>query len=281
MKELKIVLKENYEKNKHKVGKFDYNSNINNISSVNSSFSDWNILSKYIQNIYNNYDAFIIIINSDTLLYSSAALAFIIESLDKPIIFTDGNNVFSSLLLTSRTKIPEVMISSNNNLYRGVKSENYEYNGFYSPNYSSLTEKNCLVNNKSEQPKINFLSENLVIPIIKVFPGIDENYMKTFINNDNINGIIIELWKHGTSPMNIGFLKSIKELTEKGIIIVCTTDVKSYTDNIDIRLLEAGCLYGGNITIYTAYIKLSFLLSNIQDKKIIGKLLEINFRGEL
>jgi hypothetical protein len=40
-------------------------------------------------------------------------------------------------------------------------------------------------------------------------------------------------------------------------------------------------LNGGNISIETAYIKLAFLLSNVSERKLIGKLMETNFRGEL
>ena len=75
-----------------------------------------------------------IIVNNDILLYTSIALSFIIEGLDKPIIFTNGDNVFASLLSASQTKIPEVMIYSNNKLFRAVKSVYYGFN-----NFSSLT----------------------------------------------------------------------------------------------------------------------------------------------
>lgn len=252
--------KKNYDKNKSKLGRFDYyNKELNR----NPSFIEWNNLANYIYGKYNNYNAFIIIINKDNLILTSNALAFMLEGLDKPIIFTDGNNVFSSLLLASQTKIPEVMISSNNKLYRAVRSDD-----------EPLNNNNCLSINYNQKINIKQLS-NLVIPTLKVFSGMDESYMNSFVNNENINGIVIELLGNGT---NNNFLKIINELTEKGVVIVCIPQNKI---SVDIRLIEAGCLNGGNISIETAYIKLAFLLSNVSERKLIGKLMETNFRGEL
>lgn len=272
------TFKENYDKNKIKLGRFDYN---HNMLSDNPTFWEWNNLAKYIYDRYYDYNAFIIIVDSDILLYTSIALSFIIEGLDKPIIFTDGNNVFSSVLLASQTKIPEVMISSNDKLFRAVRSLHYGFNNFSSVNYYPLSNENSLKVQYNQQPALKYIN-NLVIPVIKVFPGIDDNYMNSFMNNKNIHGIVLELKGTGLGPINKDVLNTIRNMTKKGIVIICVPESKVYTGNgIDIRLVEAGCLDGGNITTETAYIKLAFLLSQSPERKLIGKLMEINFRGEI
>jgi len=48
-----------------------------------------------------------------------------------------------------------------------------------------------------------------------------------------------------------------------------------------MRLLEAGALPGYDMTTEAAFGKLSFLLANVDDKKLIGKLMDISFRGEM
>lgn len=264
------TFKEKYNNIKHKVGMFDYVDNYNsNLSSVNVSIKDWNNLAEYIKLKYYLYNAFIIIVNKNTLLYTASAISFMIENLNKPIVFTDGIDTASTLLLVSQTKIPEVMISYNGKLYRAVS-------GISTP---ISIEKSLKYNNQNLN--IIYINNNLVIPIIKVFPGIDEKYMKSFINNDNIQGIILELWQEGIAPTNEGFLKSINILTSKGVVILTIFKCDKLDCKTDIRLLEAGCLNGYDMTIETAYAKLAFLLSNVQDRKLIGKLMEINFRGEI
>jgi L-asparaginase len=51
--------------------------------------------------------------------------------------------------------------------------------------------------------------------------------------------------------------------------------------DVNIQFLEAGVLSGGDMTTEAAYAKLYFLLSNVEDKKIIGQLMEKSFRGEM
>lgn len=269
--------KENYVKNKTKVGRFDYH---HNMMSENPNFLDWNNMAKYIYDRYYDYNAFIIIVNNESLLYTAIALSFIIEDLNKPIIFTNGDNVFASLLSTSQTKIPEVMIYSNNNLFRAVKSIYYGFDNFSSPDYYPLSNVNCLQIHDNKYPSLKYIN-NLVIPIIKVFPGIDQNYMNSVLNTKNVHGIIIELNGNNSGLINKNILQTIKNITSRGTLVVCVSENKLNTNNdIDIRLINAGCLDAGNATTETAYIKLAFLLSNVHEKKLIGKLMEINFRGE-
>ena len=274
--EVDPYFKENYNNIKHKVGMFDYSTNL---SSDNMIISDWNNLTEYIKNKYNNYDAFIIIVNNNTIVYTACAISFMVENLNKPIIFTNGNDLATTLVLASQTKIPEVMISTNDKLYRSVRSLSPSPGVFISK-YPELTDENCLTYNY-QMPNIKYVNPKLIIPIIKVFPGIDEKYMKSFVDNKNINGIILEVWGEGSSPTNDGFLKSLNQITSKGVVILCVSQCNNINCEIDIRLLDAGCLDGGDMTTEAAYAKLVFLLSNIPDKKMIGKLMEISFRGEL
>lgn len=58
------------------------------IDSANASPEDWNWISGKIAERYEEYDAFVMTHGSDTLAFTSSALSFALEGLDKPVIVT-------------------------------------------------------------------------------------------------------------------------------------------------------------------------------------------------
>ncbi|HBG54262.1 MAG TPA: L-asparaginase 1, partial [Rikenellaceae bacterium] len=48
----------------------------------------WIKLALHIEKEYNNYDGFVVLHGTDTMSYSASALSFMLENLEKPVIFT-------------------------------------------------------------------------------------------------------------------------------------------------------------------------------------------------
>jgi len=111
----------------------------------------------------------------------------------------------------------------------------------------------------------------------------DANDLVPYLNTKGLQGIILELWGEGGGPTSPEFLKVITELAKKGVVIVAVSQYDRVGGGYetDIRLLEAGVLSGYDMTTPAAYAKLAFLLGNVEEKKLIGQLMEINFRGEM
>jgi L-asparaginase len=240
---------------------------------------DWNIIAEDIGRKYNNYDAFIIVCGRDTLVYTASALAFMIENLTKPIILTDGD-VDSAVRLSSKTKIPEIMIVSGGKLLRGCRTVHKSSHLFTSPNYPPLEDWNCL-KSSTEPPQIKFINPKINIIVVKIFPGMTAKYFLNLINA-NVQGIILEMYCLGNAPTSENFLNAIDILAKKGVVIVAVSQCDEISEyDIDIRLLEAGVLSGQDMTTPAAYAKLYFLLSNVENKKLIGQLMEKSFRGEM
>lgn len=273
-------IEENFiKKYEHNIGKYSINSYKPLMNSSNIVSKDWNIIAEDIGRKYNNYDAFVIVCGRDTLVYTASALAFMMENLTKPIILTDGD-VDSAVRLSSKTKIPEIMIASGGKLLRGCRTVHKSSHLFTSPNYPPLEDWNCL-KSPIESPQIKFINPKINIIVVKIFPGMTAKYFLNLINA-NVQGIVLEMYCLGNAPTSENFLNAINILAKKGVVILAVSQCDEISEyDIDIRLLEAGVLSGHDMTTPAAYAKLSFLLSNVENKKLIGQLMEKSFRGEM
>ena len=59
-----------------------------NIDSGNIQIKHWTQIAELIKNSYESYDGFVITHGTDTLAYTSAALSYLIQDADKPIVIT-------------------------------------------------------------------------------------------------------------------------------------------------------------------------------------------------
>lgn len=125
------------------------------IDSSDMSPADWQLIADDIANNYAAYDGFIILHGTDTMAYTSSALSFMLEGLEKPVIVTgsqiplaelrsDGQtNLLNALYIAANYPIPEVTLFFNNKLYRGNRVRKVDADGFDafdSPNFPALLE---------------------------------------------------------------------------------------------------------------------------------------------
>ena len=125
------------------------------IDSSDMAPSDWQLIADDIAEHYDQFDGFIILHGTDTMAYTSSALSFMLENLDKPVIVTgsqiplaelrsDGQtNLLNALYIAANYPIPEVTLFFNNKLYRGNRVRKVDADGFDafdSPNFPALLE---------------------------------------------------------------------------------------------------------------------------------------------
>jgi len=61
------------------------------IDSSDIDTSTWIRLAEIIEKNYNSFDGFVVLHGTDTMAYSASALSFMLENLDKPVIFTGAH----------------------------------------------------------------------------------------------------------------------------------------------------------------------------------------------
>ena len=125
------------------------------LDSTNVRYEQWNSIADAIALYYDKYDGFVVLHGTDTLAYSASALSFMLEGLDKPVVFTgaqiplcelrsDGrDNLITSMMIAADGVIREVSLCFGDAILRGNRAIKYSADGmvaFTSPNYNMLAD---------------------------------------------------------------------------------------------------------------------------------------------
>jgi len=283
------------------------------IDSSNVTPSFWVKLATVIEENYDKYDGFVVLHGTDTMSYSASMLSFMLENLNKPVIFTgsqlpmgvvrtDGRDNFINAIEIAATQkegkplVPEVAIYFENKLMRGNRTSKFNaenFNAFLSGNYPPLAEVGVHIRYNSEmilkpgnsKLKVHKKLDNSVI-ILKLFPGIAEIVVKNALNIEGLKGVILETYGAGNAPTDSWFIAALTQAIQKEIIIYNVTQCKGGSVDMgkyetSITLSQIGVIGGSDITTESAIAKMMYLLGEGYNLAEMKRLLQLPLRGEL
>ena len=279
------------------------------LDSSNMSIPEWNKIGKTIADNYERFDGFVVLHGTDTMAYSASALSFMLENLDKPVIFTgaqiplceirsDGyNNIVSSVVIASEGIVKEVCIYFDGKLIRGCRSTKIssdQFAAFASPNFGLLADVGIAIEyhhpgglpeRKGEFAFSPF--ENVPVGIIKMFPGIQIRLFES-IMTEQLKGVVLETFGAGNIPSGSAgeMIPIIKRAYENGtLVVVCSQCVQGTvtlgTYEASKTLRDIGAVTGKNITTEAALTKLIYLFSRHYEIDRIREKMSENLRGEI
>jgi len=259
--------------------------------------------------------AVIITHGTDTMHFSAAALAFMLDNPRGPMIFTGAmrssdrpasdaaTNLIASALLASESNIGESLIVMHAgphdtifSAHRGVRSiklHSTRRDAFRSIGMPPIAEIDI------EKRAIRIIHSNYRIPsnsepkllsafeqktaLIYVYPGIPSDIIDMLVDK-KYRGIVLAGTGLGHVPEYL--FESIKRAVDEGTIVVMTSQCLWGGVYLDVyetgrRLKSMGVISGRNMLPHVAYIKLGWLLGQNLPEEKIKHLIEKDLRGEI
>lgn len=278
------------------------------IDSSNMTPSDWQRIANDIKNHYDDYDGFVVLHGTDTMAFTSSALSFMFENLNKPIIVTgsqiplsqlrsDGQvNVLNSLYIAANYPINEVGLFFNNKLYRGnrsIKAYADGFNAFDSPNMPPLLEAGININviagkiieNTEAMPPV--IVRDIVpqpIGVVHLYPGITSDVIENVIRQP-VKALILRSYGVGNAPQDPSLLACLTKAKEQEIVVInCSQCIKGTVNMSGYAtgnaLSKAGVISGHDMTLEAALTKLHYLLSQNLSYQETCQMMETSLRGE-
>lgn len=288
-------------------------------SSEDMDFKDWQKIAKTAEKLLNNPEIQGIIVThgTDFLHYTSAALSFFLQNLNKPVVLTysqrsidrassDADLNLQCAALATISDIAEVMLvghagtnddfcyampgtkvrklhSSRRDAFKVVNGEPIAK--IHGDRIDILTDFNRR-NNKGKV-KLDAKFDDSVA-LVKIYPGQEPDILDFYLKK-GYKGLVLEMSGLGHLPgkgSRTSWIAKLKEVQKRGITICATAQtiygrLDPYVYSNAREILGTGVIYLEDMLSETALVKLGYVLAKTKNKDEVKKLMLTNMAHEL
>lgn len=271
-----------------------------NIDSTNIQPSHWLTIAAAIEEHYEQYDGFVITHGTDTMAYTAAALSYLIQHSQKPIVITGAQkpidmentdartNLADSLFFASCDKAHDVNIVFDGKAIagtRGKKERTKSYNAFSSinfPNVAVIQEDHIIFyldDKERDRETVKFFHElDSNVGLLKLIPSMDASLLDYMA--EHYDAVIIESFGVGGLPSyeQDDYYRAISRWTGLGKTVVMTTQVTNEGSNMSVYEVgrnikqEFGLLEAYDMTLEAVVTKIMWILGQTKDPEEIRRL---------
>lgn len=236
---------------------------------------------------------------TDTMAYTASAIAFAIQDMNKPVVFTGAQrssdrpssdaafNLIASVITATKAPFAESVVVMHGEtgdtfaaVHRGTRVRKFhstrrdafqticgEPLAFVWPWVGEMKVKAKEYFPKGDwEPKLKAKFEPKVLQL-RAYPGMEPELL-LLAKEKGYKGVIIEGTGMGHVPERV--IPAIKELTDSGIFVGITTQCIHGTVNLNVyatgrKMLDAGAVPLGDMLTETATVKLMWALGNYKD----------------
>ncbi len=233
-----------------------------NIDSTNIQPEQWILMAEAIEQRYQDYDGFVIAHGTDTMAYTAAALSYLIQDPDKPIVLTGSQkplfapisdakkNLLDSLRFACHPGVCGVHLVFSGVAILGTRAKKLKtksYSAFSSINYPEVAVIDgsrvitYLHGQKPEGKPVQFFHElRPSVILIKLIPGMDPDILD--YAGEHYEAIVLESYGSGGLPFanRRNFLEKLDHLEKLGRVVVIAT--QAMLEGSDLAVYEVGNL---------------------------------------
>lgn len=260
----------------------------------------WQLMARLVNDNYYQYDGFVILHGTDTMAFSASALSFMLQGLNKPVIFTGAQlpiseprsdareNLITSLEIAAavvhgRPAVPEVCIFFDYELLRGNRSkkvESMQFDAFDSGNYPPLATAGVKIDYnetailRTEASALTLLTAfDTQVAILTLFPGLNQNTVRATLSIPGLRAVILETYGSGNAPTAPWLIHELSDAIKQGVLIVNISQCAGGRVNqgkyeTSEALATIGVLGGADMTLEAAVTKLMILFGNFPAEKV-------------
>ena len=237
-----------------------------NIDSTNMRPRDWLCIKDVITEAYDRYDGFVVLHGTDTMAYTAAALSYLIQDSQKPIVLTGSQQPMASPFTDAKLNLYQSVLYATDDVSRDVsvvfsgkaiagtrahKQRTMSFNAFMSMNYPSLAYiRNDRVvragaapvvtgQKKDSAPTIYGELDERVL-VLKLTPELQPSIFELL--KRDYDAVILETFGIGGIPDTMH--DAILDWVGSGRTLVVTTQVPE--EGLDLGVYEVGRAYAEN-----------------------------------
>ena len=271
-----------------------------NLDSSNVVPENWSTLVKVVKEHYEDYDGFVIAHGTDTMAYTAAALSYMIQNSEKPIVITGAQRPINLDITDAKTNLSDSFYYACDDASQGVqivfdgkviagtrakKVRTKSYNAFSSINFPYLAviqDEHILfyIDDKwQDRENVRFYHDlDDRVALLKLIPSMESSILDYM--GEHYDAVVIESFGVGGLPSyeSGDFYHSIEKMTQAGKIVVMTTQVTQEGSNMSVyevgqKIKNAfGLIESYDMTLEATVTKLMWILGQTKEPEQVKEM---------
>ena len=272
--------------------------NLFSLDSTNITPAHWIRTADAIREHYEDYDGFVISHGTDTMAYTAAALSYLVQGADKPVMLTGAQKPINYDSTDSKLNLTDAFVCAASGQLAGVnivfsgrvilgtharKTCSKSFAAFSSINYPDV---GILLDHKLVRyiapdafyaPRF-FDTLDEKVGLVKMVPGLDPGVLDYMLTRND--ALILECFGVGGLPAyeDEELLRLVERHTSAGKFIVVTTQVQNEGSDLSVYSVGHGLkqnplvLEGYDMTSEALYAKMMWILGQTKEPQEVSKL---------